>query len=229
MKNVRYHRFILIILAVAICFAGCGFWKRSTPTRATPEGLYQKGYDDYQEGRYKKAVESFQRLKEEYPLSQLAIMAEIGIADAFFSDGEYGDAELAYNDFINMHPLNENIPYAIYQLGLCHYKQMSSIDRDQLETLKARKEFERLISRYPNSKFSLMAEKMLKDCKKRLGEHEFYVGQLYFKMKKYKAALRRFETINRDYANLGLDYKTDFFITETKKRISEGESLKKIQ
>jgi outer membrane protein assembly factor BamD len=150
----------------------------------------------------------------------------MGIADSFFSDEEYGEAEMAYNDFINLHPTNENLPYAMYQLGMCHYNQMYTIDRDQTETAKARKEFERLIARFPGSKFSFMAEKILRECKKRLGEHEFYVGEFYFKRKKYKAALKRFETIERDYANLGLDYKVNYFIAETKKRLAHEEVKK---
>jgi len=210
--------------------SGCGwwkdFWKRSERTRATPEGLYSRGVEAYQDGRYKRAVESFQRLKEEYPLHQMAIMAELGIADSYFSDEGYAEAELAYNDFINLHPTNENLPYAMYQLGMCHYKQMFSIDRDQTETKKARKEFERLIARFPSSKFSFMAEKMLRDCKQRLGEHEFYVGHFYFKINKYKAALKRFEIISRDYANLGLDYKVAYFIGETKRRLAEEDARK---
>ena len=210
--------------------SGCGwwkdFWKRSERTRATPEGLYSRGVEAYQDGRYKRAVESFQRLKEEYPLHQMAIMAELGIADSYFSDEGYAEAELAYNDFINLHPTNENLPYAVYQLGMCHYKQMFSIDRDQTETKKARKEFERLIARFPSSKFSFMAEKMLRDCKQRLGEHEFYVGHFYFKINKYKAALKRFEIISRDYANLGLDYKVAYFIGETKRRLAEEDARK---
>jgi len=210
--------------------SGCGwwkdFWKRPERTRATPEGLYSRGVEGYQDGRYKRAIESFQRLKEEYPLHQMAIMAELGIADSHFSDEEYAEAELAYNDFINLHPTNENLPYAMYQLGMCHYKQMFSIDRDQTETKKARKEFERLIARFPSSKFSFMAEKMLRDCKQRLGEHEFYVGHFYFKIHKYKAALKRFEIISRDYANLGLDYKVAYFIGETKRRLAEEDARK---
>jgi outer membrane protein assembly factor BamD len=71
-----------------------------------------------------------------------------------------------------------------------------------------------------------MAEKILRECKKRLGEHEFYVGEFYFKRKQYKAALKRFETIARDYANLGLDYKVNYFIGETKKRLAQVEVKK---
>ena len=90
----------------------------------------------------------------------------------------------------------------MYQIGMCHYKQMLSIDRDQTETVRAAKEFEKLLARFPDSKFSLMAEKMLSECRVLIAEHEFYVGEFYFKQKKYQAALKRFETINREYANL---------------------------
>jgi outer membrane protein assembly factor BamD len=106
---------------------------------------------------------------------------------------------------------------------------MYSVDRDQTETIRARKEFEKLIARFPSSKFSFMAEKMLRECKKNLGEHEFYVGHFYFKKKEYKAAMKRFETITRDYANLGLDYKVNYFIDETKRRLAEEEAKTKSQ
>ena len=230
--GTRGQKIVLIIILIAIfSLSGCGWWKhiweRGDKIKGTPEALYQKGYDAYQDGWYKKAIENFQRLRDEYPLSKIAILAELGIADSHFSDENYGEAEMAYTDFVNLHPTNENLPYALYQIGMCHYKQMYSIDRDQTETSKARKEFEKLIARFPNSRFSLMAEKMIRECKQNLGEHEFYVGHFYFKKKQYKAALKRFEVITRDYANLGLDYKVNYFIDETKRRLAEEEAKTK--
>jgi outer membrane protein assembly factor BamD len=226
-------RVIALFIVVVLGLSGCGWWRdlweRADRAKGTPGGLYQRGSDAYNDGRYKKAIEIFQRLKDEYPLSEFAILAEIGIADSYYSNGDYIDAEITYNDFINLHPVNENLPYAMYQLGMCHYQQMYSIDRDQTETIKARKEFERLIARFPGSKFSFMGEKRLLECKKRLGEYEFYVGHFYFKRKQYKAALRRFETVAKDYANLGLDYKVSYFIQETKKRLAEEEAKKKVK
>jgi outer membrane protein assembly factor BamD len=210
---------------VFICLfvlSGCAWWKGGQERgKAAPEALYQTGKDAYQSGKYKDAIESFQRLKEEYPLHQMAMLAELGIADSHFSNEEYSEAELSYNDFINLHPTNENLPYAMYQLGMCHYNQMYGIDRDQTEARKAAKEFERLIARMPNSKFAFMAESMLRKCKYNLAENEFYVGHFYYKKKNYKAALKRFEVVAKDYANLGLDYKTGYFIAETKKRLAE--------
>jgi outer membrane protein assembly factor BamD len=154
-------------------------------------------------------------------------MAEIGIADSFFSGKEYPEAGLAYGEFLNLHPTNENLPYVMYQIGMSYYNQITTIDRDQSEAFKALKEFERLIARFPGSKFSVMAEKMVRDCKKAMGEQELYVGEFYFKIKEYRAALRRFEKIAREYANVGLDDKVSRFIGETKRRIAETEAKKR--
>ncbi len=226
-----------VILAVLLICTGCSFnmaaiksfFVKSDPVRSTPEGLYSRGTVEYQNGSYKKAREYYTRLKEEYPLHNLAIMAELGIADSFYSDKEYGEAELAYRDFTSLYPTNENVPYALYQTGMCHYVQIGAIDRDQTETLKARREFERLIARYPQSKFSILAEKMVRDCKLNLAEHEFYIGNFYFKNKKYNAALKRFEGIARDYAGVGLDLKLEAYIAETKERLAKEEQEQKLK
>ena len=204
-----------------LLLTGCGLFKHTDMARSTPEGLYQRGLEEYQDGRYKKAVEAFQRVRDEHPLSQIAILAELGIADSYFSDKKYAEAELSYADFVNLHPTNENLPYVIYQLGMCHYNQIGSIDRDQADTERAKKEFERLVARFPGSKFSFMAERMIADCRRMLGEKEFYIAHVYFKLGYYGAALRRLEVVAKDYAGLGLDYKVNFFLSETKKRLIE--------
>jgi outer membrane protein assembly factor BamD len=218
-----------LTMIMLFCIAGCQltFFKRGEMVKSTPDGLYSRGTLEYQSGNYKKAREYFIRLREEHPLHDLAILAEMGIADSYFSDKEYIEAEIAYSDFISLHPTNENVPYAIYQMGICHYNQIEAIDRDQTETVRARKEFEKLIARYPESKFATMAEKVLRECKQKQAEHEFYVGKFYFTQKKYQAALTRLERIARDYANIGLDYKVEYLISETKVKIAEEEKLKK--
>jgi outer membrane protein assembly factor BamD len=228
MQKIRIP-FVLFLLVLMT--SSCTFtwpWTKSTAlNRATPEGLYQQGVQYYQDSSYKKSVEVFQKLKEEYPLSRFAIMAEMGIADSYFSAKEYPEAELAYGEFINLHPTNEYLPSALYQLGMSHFNQIDTIDRDQSEAFKALKEFERLTARFPISKFAFMAEKMIRECKKTLGEQEFYVGEFYFNIKQYKAALRRFEKVAREYANVGLDYKVSYYIIETKRRLAEAEAKKK--
>ena len=231
MIKIHNGKILLLILAVLLMLTGCKIWlpwaKKVEMARSTPEGLYQQGVEEYQDRNFKRAIELFQRVKEEYPLSTLAIMAEIGIADAHYSAKEYADARLVYAEFLNLHPTNENLPYVMYQIGMCHFNMITTIDRDQSEALKALKEFERLAVRFPDSKFAVMAEKMIRDCKKTLGDQEFYVGEFYFKNRQYRAALQRFEKIAREYANVGLDYKVTYFIAETKRLMAEADAKMK--
>jgi outer membrane protein assembly factor BamD len=232
-ENKVKLKLITCTFLILFFLSGCSFssffnfFKKDPQVKNTPEAMYVRGSNYFQEGDYKKAREYFTRLKDEYPLHNLAILAELGIGDSFFTDKEYVEAESAYNDFLNMHPINENIPYVIYQMGVCHYNLKETIDRDQTETIKARKEFERLIARFPDSKFSLSAEKLLRECKQELAEQEFYIGQFYFRQKKYQAALGRFENVAINYANVGLDYKVEYYVEETKKKIAEEEKIKK--
>ncbi|MEW6334255.1 MAG: outer membrane protein assembly factor BamD, partial [Thermodesulfobacteriota bacterium] len=204
---MRNRRILPVLLALVVASSGCTFtwpWtKKVSMARSTPDGLYEQGVEYYKNGSYKMSVEVFQRLKEQYPLSTLALMAEIGVADSYYSAKEYPEAALAYREFINLHPTNENLPYVMYQLGMCHFNQISTIDRDQSEAFKALREFERLTARFPGSRFAFLGEKMVRETKKILGEQEFYIGEFYFNNKQYRAALRRFERIAREYANVG--------------------------
>ncbi len=227
---MRKKNYLLILLVITLTLSGCGWWKdyfsRNKRIGNTPEVMYQAGIEAFKDGRYKRAIEHFTRVKELFPLHALALMAEMGIADAHFSDGQYAEADLAYTDFLNLHPTNENIPYVMYQIGICHYNQMQGIDRDQTETIRTAKDFERLMARFPTSKFAIMAEKKLRECRQRLAESEFYVGEFYFKREKYKAALARFEYLAKTYPTLGFDYQTNIYLAETKKRLAEEEAKK---
>ncbi len=225
-ENILKIKVIAVMAVVLIVCSGCSFssllsyFKKSEPVRSTPEAMYALGTQEYQDGRYKKAREYYTRLKEEHPLHDLAILAELGIADAYYSDKDYPEAEAAYSDFISLYPTHEQVPYAIYQLGMCHFVQMGAIDRDQTETIQAKREFDRLMARYPQSKFVALAEEKNQECKKNLAEHEYYIGNFYFKQKKYEAALKRFETILRDYAGVGLDEEVRKRISQTKERLA---------
>jgi outer membrane protein assembly factor BamD len=226
-------KIVACTLLMLFCLSGCSlsslfsFFKKDAGVKNAPESLYVRGSAEFQDGNYKKAREFFTRLKDEYPLHNLAILAELGIGDSFFTDKEYIEAENAYSEFLKMHPTNENVPYVLYQMGMCHYNLKGTIDRDQTETIKAKKEWERLMARFPESKFSMSAGKLLRECNQELAEKEFYVGKFYFRQKKFQAALSRFETVANNYANIGLDYKIEYYIEETKRKIIEEEKLKK--
>ncbi|MBZ4660121.1 MAG: bamD [Desulfacinum sp.] len=191
----------VLLLCVCTLLSGCGtnllsyyfddLFQSGDAIERTPEQLAWDGVQAMQEKDYDEALDAFQKLKERYPYSKYAILAELKVGDAYFHKKKYADAALAYEEFIRLHPRNEVVPYVLYQLGMCHFLSFKSTDRDMEETRLAMDAFQRLIQAFPTSEYAPKAEKQIYECRKRLAEHEFQVGRLYYRMEKYKAAQLR--------------------------------------
>jgi outer membrane protein assembly factor BamD len=75
-----------------------------------PQEIMADGIRDLEAGRYKSAVEAFQNIKDRYPYSKYALMAELKMADALYLQKEYDLAYEAYDEFEKLHPKNKDIP-----------------------------------------------------------------------------------------------------------------------
>jgi outer membrane protein assembly factor BamD len=191
----------LLFLLLLIGATGCAWFARSKQVES-PEKLAEKGMEAFGEEDYKDALKAFNTLKERYPYSQYAILAELKVADAHFYREEYPEAIGAYEDFVQLHPKNEAIPYVKYQIALCYFKQMLSKDRDQTPTRMAILSFERLLREHAESAYASEARKKINDCRKLLAEHDLYVGRFYYNSEYYKAALGRFEGVLTGYVDV---------------------------
>ncbi len=216
-------KFILIQLLIVL-FTGCSWFRGEEPEKS-PEELMNEGTSAFRDDNYAKAVESFQKLKDRYPYSKLAVQAELKLADSLFKRKEFEEALEEYIEFEKLHPKNKSIPYVIYRQGMCSFLRMNSIDRDQTDTKEALKEFERLRREFPTNPFSLQAQRKIRECLINLAEYEFYVGHFYFKAGHYLAALRRFEYLITHYPDLGQYGKTLIYIARCREKLAEKDSL----
>ncbi len=158
----------------------------------TAAQLVEEGSLAYEDKDYKDALKAFTQLKEWYPFSRYAILAELRIADSNYELKNYDEALDAYQEFEELHPKNEAIVRIIYRQGLCWYKQMDTIDRDNRPAAKAIVQFRRLKERFPDSIYIAKVDKMMKECTDNLAGHELYVADFYFKSGQYKASLNRY-------------------------------------
>ena len=179
------------------------------------------GMDAYEDGRYKEAIEYFQKLKDWYPFSKYAILAELKIADSHYHLSQYDEAVFAYEEFEKLHPRNEAIPYVIYQIGLCYYDQIDTIDRDQTPARKALETFQRLYKQFPDDQYARSGSEHIPKCLKSLAGNEYYIGVFYFKSKHYQAALQRFMAVLSNYPDVGYHQKALQFIAKCEASIAE--------
>ncbi|MBI9077809.1 MAG: outer membrane protein assembly factor BamD [Desulfatibacillum sp.] len=193
---------LIVLIILALTAPGCSWFKDSKEKNA--EELASDGIRLYEKGDYTQAIDSFVKLKDWYPFSKYAILAELKLADAYFQRKNYEDAIYAYEYFEGLHPRNEAIPYVIFQIGMCYFKQMALPDRDQTATESAVENFMRLAREYPESPEAAMALEHVKICQDTLARHDLFVGAYYFKAKEFHAARVRFADILSTYPDVGV-------------------------
>ena len=191
--------FCIVLLMV---LAGCSWSKPKT--EKTAEELAADGRAYFTDEKYSKAIASYKKLKDWYPFSVHAKEAELKVADAHYRMEAYDEAILAYNEYERMHPNDENIPYVIYQVGLCDFDRIETVDRDATATRRALQTFQRLVAQFPESEYAGKAESHIDTCLKKLAAKEMDIGLFYFKFKKYEAALYRFAAVVENYPDFGL-------------------------
>jgi outer membrane protein assembly factor BamD len=202
-------RAVLVVIMLLFLVSGCSSIKSlfGISTGGEEEGdaseLMAQGTEDLNHGRYKDAVDSFQKVKDRFPYSKFAITAELRMADALYMQEEYELAFAAYDEFEKLHPKYKDIPYVIYQKGMCNFGQIASMEREQVHTLKAKDEFERLIKRFPKDEYANKARKKLRECFIYLANHELFVAKFYYGQGKYRAALGRYTYVLNNYPDLG--------------------------
>jgi len=146
---------------------------------------------------------------------------DLNTAEELFAAEEYESAALAYEIFIQNHPLNDNVPYALFRQGLSYFKVSENAYRDQSPTERAAVTFSQLILMYPNSKYVSNAMSYLRLCHERLAEYNFNIGMYYFDRKEYNAAIIRFQEVITKYPGFGYDEEAKRYIEESKKSLSE--------
>ena len=192
---------IILAFCAGLAFSGCA--QRAADVEKPVHEHAAHGTEAFEEQEYRDAITYFGKLRDWYPFSKYAKLAELKIADAHYHLKEYEEAIAAYEEFEELHPKNEAIPYVIYQIGLCHYEQLDTIDRDQVSAKKAIGTFNRLLDNYPDDPYTSKAQEHYRLCLKSLADHDLYVGLFYYKTKHYKAALVRFRSVVQNYPDVG--------------------------
>ena len=193
-------------------FSWSGSGTKSDPTA---EALYDEGIRNFNEKRYVRAIDNFNKIRTDYPFSPQVTEVELKIADAYYLSQQYPEAINAFKEYQAMHPTNENMPFVLLRLGQAHFDQFTTTDRDQKNTEIAKGYFENVINSYPKSPHAAEAKEKLVKCVEYLAEHDFNVAYFYFQQEKYPAARDRFEEIVRKYKDTATAVKSLFYLGES--------------
>ncbi len=216
------------ILSVSL-LGGCSIseWFAKQEEVKTVADLMEQGEKLFDQRRYAESGLVFQAVKDRYPYSGYAAIAEVRLADGHYERKEFEDAYIVYDDFERLHPKNESIPYVMYQKGMCEFEQITSMNREQSHAIRARREFLRLIRRFPENVYVGKAKKHLRQALLYLTEYELSVGHFYFKMGEYEAALNRYTHLIERYPDMGYYHEALEYISKCHAKIDQEKTAEK--
>ena len=201
MKNFKL--FILSILLIFNFSCSKDIAKKPIITEKSIElqmlESYQDGLKELEKGDVIYAAKKFNEAETLFPQSEWAPKAALMAAYAYYSQSYYADAIFEIERFIKIYPRHKNIDYAYYLLSLSHYEQIIDEKKDLQSITKAKKNFEYLLKKYPDTEYALDAEFKMDMVNDILASKEMYIGRYYFERKKWIPAINRFKTVLKVY------------------------------
>jgi outer membrane protein assembly factor BamD len=161
--------------------------------------LYNEGLAYLNDGKLKKAAESFEEVDRQHPYSDWARKALIMNAFANYRSGKFDASGQAANRYLSLYPGSEDVPYAHYLIGSSYFKQIPDVTRDQDATRAAINSLREIVLQYPDSEYADDARKKIIVARDQIAGKEMQIGRYYLERKEYTAAINRFNGVVVEY------------------------------
>ena len=164
-----------------------------------PVEKFKDAEEKMQKFKYEDARKAYQEIQEKAPDRSYDADIMLRIADTYYGEEKYSEALVEYQAFLNYHPVNKDAAYAQYQVAMCYFRELTTIDRDPTPAYAVVKEMRKLLAKYPQSGYDEQARKHIAICQDWIADYELYVARFYYKKEAYQAAVGRCEKLLRDY------------------------------
>ena len=201
---------IVALLALASCKSlETNLQDTEVTYQETARQNFDEGEKAMADGRYNEAVKFFDHVKNKYPYSKYAVLAELRTADAHFAREKWLEAADAYRIFVRFHPRHEKVPYATFRIALAYSKEIdqdvwwfpSAVEKDQSAARDAIKAFDEYLARFPDDENVKEAKRLRIEARARLADTDLYAAQFYVDREKWQGALWRYERVADEFGD----------------------------
>jgi outer membrane protein assembly factor BamD len=160
---------------------------------------YKEGMKQLEKGDALYASRKFDEAEILFPQSIWATKASLMSAYALYSQNYYDDAIFNLERHIKNYPKDKDLVYAHYLIAICYFEQLYDERKDLKPLVKARKKFELILKKYPNTDYAIDAKWKMGLIVDQMAAKEMYIGRYYMKMEKWIAAINRFKFVIKYY------------------------------
>jgi outer membrane protein assembly factor BamD len=150
--------------------------------------------------KYEDAKVKFENISFLFPLSNESIQSQLMIGFIHYANLDYDDAINKFNKIIKLYPSHKNIDYAYYMRAISYFEQIVNEELDGMKNQEALINFQQIINRFPNSKYSRDSQQKIVLVKENIAAKHMNIGFFYLKEKKFLAALNRYKIVVENFS-----------------------------
>ena len=194
-------RIKIFILSLLILISSCSHKnKDKDKEKETPQGVYSKAAQALRAKEYNRAADLFSKVTYEFPYYEGAKKAMIMEVYSQYLGHDYDGVNMTIENFIKTYPTASELDYMYYMRALSYYEQISNPYRDQSITFKTKQLLEKVLQRFPKTKYARDAKIKRDLVEDHLATHEMIIGRYYLNRGELLSALNRFNTIIKKYS-----------------------------
>jgi len=187
---------LLLVTALGTVLFSCS----KIPT--TTQEQYREGIKAAYQQDWGRAEELLKKALNGELSPQQQEKAKLFLADAYFNDGDFENAALNYEEFLELYPASPYAKDALFRLGVCYLNLIKGPQWDQTFTHRAISAFQKFIKLYPNDPRVPKAKEYIKLARKILAEHNIYIGGTYDMLRKFTASIQRYKLVKEKYSDV---------------------------
>ena len=214
----KYKLFLFklpIIIIIMFIFSCSGNKNKEIPyEERTLNTIYKSALEKLNSKNYEDAIYEFDEVERQHPYSVWARKSILMSSYASYKNRDFVKAEINLKRYISLYPASDQVSYAQYLLGMCHFDQIIDDKRDQTAVKMAYQTFKLILDRYPETPYAKDSYYKIIFLEDILASKELNVAKTYLSLKKYIAAIKRFK-------NIVNNYQTSSFVPESLHRLVE--------
>ena len=196
---------LFLIICLVFLFS-CAQKSEEISTRIEGDSLesqmieaYNAGVAALEQGDILFATKKFNEAELLFPQSEWAPKASLMASYAYWKEAYYKNSVEELKRFIKLYPKNENLNYAYYLLAMNYYDSIVDEKKDLRPLTEAKRYFNIVIEKYPESDYALDGKYKLELIDDLLAAKEIFIARHYIKKEKWIAAINRLKIIVSDY------------------------------
>jgi outer membrane protein assembly factor BamD len=220
-------------ITCAVLLSGCADSNYDPTKNWSVDKLFSEAKDEMAAGGYEKAIGLYEKLEGRAAGTPLAQQAQLDKAWAQYKTNEPVQAVATLDRFIKLHPASPALDYALYLKGLVNFNdnlgwfssfaEQDLAERDPKQAKESFEAFRELVTRFPDSKYSVDARLRMAFIKNSLARSDVHVARFYYERGAYVAAINRAQITVQEFRDVPAVEEALFLMVQSYDRLGMTE------